>query len=180
MSFWAKFAVSVALFAVVGFALAFAAFWIRNGAAPFQSVSIPDASESATAKWRVTCGGPQDRTRCLVTQSIYGSKSKQPLLVAIIERDPATKLPVLLLRLPLGVYLPTGVSLGVGDQPRKGIKVETCIQSGCAARSLVSEDEIAALREGAKLSVAVRDRTRKVVNFEFPGGGFAEAYAKLN
>jgi invasion protein IalB len=108
MSFWTKFAVGVALLVVVVGALAFAVVWIRNGAAPFQSVSAPgDAtqraqqSESAEAKWQMKCGGPQDRIRCLVTQSIYGNKSTQPLLSAIVEVDPGTKRPVLLLGLPL-------------------------------------------------------------------------------
>jgi invasion protein IalB len=86
----------------------------------------------------------------------------------------------LLLQLPLGVYLPTGVSFRIGDEPNKGLKVETCIESGCAAKALVSEGEIAALVAGARLTVSVRDRKREVVTFEMPGGGFAEAYARLN
>ena len=46
--------------------------------------------------------------------------------------------PVLLVRVPLGVFLPAGVFLRIGDQPKKGVKVETCVDTGCAARFVIT------------------------------------------
>jgi len=172
MSVWKKLVGSVVFVAMVGVAFAFVVIWFQSGSAP--------PSESAKANWQVDCRGPQGSLNCVATQSLYGKTTGRRLLSAGVRVAPETKQPVLLLRLPLGVYLPGGILLRIGDQPEKRLAVETCTENGCAAKTAVTKDEIAALLRGANLVVSVRDEKRKTVTFQILGGGFDKAYTRLN
>jgi invasion protein IalB len=49
---------------------------------------------------------------------------EQARLIAAVNMPPDTKIPVMILRVPLGVYLPAGVSLQFGNDAAKAVPFE--------------------------------------------------------
>ena len=100
--------------------------------------------------------------------------------MTVAVRVPAdTKTPTMLLGLPLGTYLPAGVSLQFGKEAAKPLPIQSCDRSGCLAEYAVSEAEIGAMLKGADVTISIQDQQKKPISVTVPVAGFAEAYAKI-
>ena len=91
---------------------------------------------------------------------------EQGRLVVGINIPPDTKIPIMVLRVPLGVYIPAGVVLQFGNDAAKKLALESCDQNGCAANYPVTPAEIAAMLNGANLTISVQNLQRSWSRFE--------------
>jgi invasion protein IalB len=90
-----------------------------------------------------------------------------------------TKQPNLLVRLPLGIYLPAGVSVQFGQDPAKPLALQRCSKSGCYAEYAITEADIAAMLKGADVTLTAQTRDQKPLQYLIPAEGFPAAYAKI-
>jgi invasion protein IalB len=132
------------------------------------------------APWVVNCINQDAGLVCSAVQFMVYQQGQRPIRVSTAVRlDPKTKKPVLLLQLPLGVYLPSGVTLKFGGGEAKAIAFQSCSTNGCVAEYAITPAEISTLVKGTDLKLSVRTVDKTAFNFDVPAKGFAAAYAKM-
>jgi invasion protein IalB len=129
--------------------------------------------------WVVNCSQGQQGLECRAGQSLFFKQTGQRFMSVAVVVAADTKKPQLLLQLPLGVYLPAGVSLRIGKGEAKTLPYESCDQAGCVAEYAVTDAELSAMAKGANLTVSAANRQKKSFNIEVSSDGFAAAYAKI-
>lgn len=141
----------------------------------------PSASEDAPAEptWAVNCSNTKAGLDCRVTQSVFLKRTRQRFLSVAVRVPPKTKTPMLLIQVPLGTYLPAGVSLQFGEDAAWTLPFQNCNRAGCVAEYAVTEAEIAAMQKGTDLTVTIQNLQKQPVKLTVPATGFAEAYAKI-
>src|SRR5688572_25537416 len=80
--------------------------------------------------WVLTCANSPIGLDCRVGQSLFIKESGQRLLSIVLRVPPDTKKPKMLLQLPLGIYLPAGVSIKFGKSAAKLLPLESCDKVG--------------------------------------------------
>ena len=78
-------------------------------------------------------------------------------MTVAVRVPPDTKTPTMLLGLPLGTYLPAGVSLQFGKEAAKSLPIQSCDRSGCLAEYAVTGGEIGAMLKGADVSISIQN-----------------------
>jgi invasion protein IalB len=128
--------------------------------------------------WAVICENAQTGLDCRAVQSVRLNDGRATLNVAVrVPQD--TKKPVLLLQLPLGLYLPAGVAVQIGQGGAKAVPFEICDQNGCMARYPVTDIEIVAMQKGEDLTVTAQTPSKRPIAVKVPVTGFPAAYAKI-
>src|SRR5262249_9568009 len=127
--------------------------------------------------WMVNCNSVSGGYDCRASQTLFAQKTNQRILTLAVRTLPNAKSPDLLIQGPLGIYLPAGISIQIGNDKPKALPVQSCDRSGCVAQSTMTDEEIAALRGGANLTVTMLDLKKAPVKLQVPGLGFAAAYA---
>jgi invasion protein IalB len=163
--------VKVAAAAVVCF-LAFS-----SGTVVAQDTAIGQPRAQAAPAWEVICTGSQAGLDCRVGQSMPFI-GNDPLIVAV-RVPPDTKVPRMLVKAPLGTYLRAGLMLQFGNDTVKILPFESCDQSGCFAEYPVTQAEIAAMLNGADLTISVQNLKKQSVTVKMLVAGFSAAYAKI-
>lgn len=135
-------------------------------------------AQPAQSHWEVVCTSSQAGLDCHVGQSLSFMGEQERLIVGL-EIPPDTKIPIMLLRVPLGVYLPAGVLLQFGNDAAKKLALESCDQNGCLANYPVTAAEIAAMLKGADLTISAQNLQKQPVTVRVPVLGFSAAYAKI-
>ncbi|MGD0532712.1 MAG: invasion associated locus B family protein [Methyloceanibacter sp.] len=150
-----------------------------TGEQPSQKAA-PAEPEPAQPAWVVNCGDNQGKLDCLSGQSVFIKTTGQRLLSVAVRVPPDTKKPIMLLQVPLGVYLPAGVSLRIGKDAAKTLPFKVCDQGGCMAEYAVTEPEIAAMLKGAGLTISAQNQNQQpAFTVTVPVTGFPAAYAKI-
>ena len=83
------------------------------------------------------------------------------------------------LDLPLGVDLPSGVGLLVDGQPWTSLPVRTCLASGCYAGVLLREEDVAKLKRGNRMGVAVRALNGRTIAWPVTLAGFTASFDRM-
>ena len=146
---------------------------------PNSAFSRTGRAVHAAANWVVNCSNSQAGLACRAGQSLFIKKTGQRFLSVAVAIAPDTKKPNLLLQLPLGVYLPAGVSLQIGKDAAKTLPFESCDQGGCVAEYAVTDAELGAMAKGADLTISAQNLQKKSFTLQVPALGFAAAYAKI-
>jgi invasion protein IalB len=96
-----------------------------------------------------------------------------------VRRHPDSKDYQLILVAPLGVHLPAGLTMKLGDAEPKAIAFLNCDSSGCLAEYTFAAGEVDAFARGVSLTLWIRDRTRAPISVTVPSEGFALALATV-
>ena len=92
----------------------------------------------------------------------------------------ADKKAFMTVRVPLGVYLPAGASVQIGQDEAKTLPFKGCDRGGCVAEYAISEAEIAAMTKGSAVTISAQNQNqRPAFTVAIPVTGFAAAYAKV-
>ena len=148
-------------------------------AMPPQQQAQPAPAPAPAPTWKVNCATGQAGIDCRAFQTLFVKRTGQRFMSVAVRVPPDTKTPTMLLGLPLGTYLPAGVSLQFGKEAAKSLPIQSCNQSGCLAEYAVSEAEIGAMLKGADITISIQDQQKKPITVTVPVAGFAEAYAKI-
>ncbi len=110
---------------------------------------------------------------CQISQTLTNTEINQPMLKVAAGYVPGKKDAVLIITLPLGVILPPGVQLTVGDKGKAArVPVTTCTPQGCQAGAQLDKEFTARLQKGTKLIVTFMGPDGKQINAPISLSGF--------
>lgn len=156
----------------------------QDQAAPAPSPApAPPVSDGAapTQTWSTICSAAarKDAADCAIDQRVVLKQTGQ-VVGGITIRVPAeTRKPVMMVRLPLGLYLPAGASLSVDGGVAEFFPIQTCEADGCYVGSPLTETLLAAMRGGNQLQIAVQNIQKSTVTIPISLVGFTSAYASI-
>jgi invasion protein IalB len=167
-----------ALLCIVGFGSGEAMAQAQQQKAPAPQAQAQPSRPPAI--WVVNCQDNNGKLDCRAGQAVFLKTTGQRLLSVAVRVPADTKKPILMVQVPLGVYLPGGASLQIGQDQAKVLPFKGCDQSGCLAEYPVTEAEIAAMSKGAELKISVQNQNQQpAFDVAVPTTGFAAAYAKV-
>lgn len=155
-------------------------------AAGMQPAAAQDAAPQAGAApaqllWSVRCtasarGAPLD---CAIEQQAVVTETGQ-LLTKFTVRVPAeTRKPVMMVRAPLGPFIPAGITLDIDDGNVLKLDFQTCDANGCYAGGPVSDELLQAMLRGSKLNITIQAMNEQPVKVPMELTGFTAAYRNI-
>jgi len=108
------------------------------------------------ADWTVRCAVPigESTSRCAASQTLVVAENKTRLLMAEIGNNDKG-IPTVAILLPLGIDIPTGVSLVYDTGTVEAVPLIRCIPDGCLALASLGERQFADLKKGREVKIRV-------------------------
>jgi len=116
---------------------------------------------------------------CSMQGTLVLKNSGQAVAFVIVRLQPDVHEPLMVIRVPGGVYLPAGLSISVDDGKPQSVPLQTCDQQGCFAETQVNSDLLAALKAGKRLSIICQDAAKNKIVFPVALDNFADAFQKI-
>ncbi len=140
-----------------------------------------EAKQPEGAPWMVNCSsaGATTDLECQVSQNLTESKTGQRVLTLTVRRQGEKGELALLLALPHGLYLPSGVSYQIDSGEKATAAVQTSDQNGAYAVVPLSSALLGALKAGTTLNIGMEALTRKPLTIPVPLKGFTAAVDKM-
>jgi len=137
-------------------------------------------AEQAPSGWLKHCEEPTEAgTVCNIEHTILHKATGQELIRVTVKVDPGSVMPALMIRTPLGLFLPDGVQFKVDDGDALQLALQTCNSEGCYAGASISQDMLAALMSGNGLTVSFMSLAKKDMTVPVPLAGFGKAYREV-
>nr|VFJ60393.1 MAG: Invasion protein IalB, involved in pathogenesis [Candidatus Kentron sp. DK] len=132
------------------------ALFVSIGAGNVFGEEKKEVSTTPHGDWVLQCPkekGPKAEKPCALIQQIIADKSKSPIVSIIFLQagDPASLHTIV--RMPLGVALPPGMSLQIDDGEASKWRFNHCEPGGCLVTSKVSPEVRKKLEAGAKANI---------------------------
>jgi invasion protein IalB len=104
--------------------------------------------------WSVRCGrqGESSEQACEMMQQRQDEQG-QIVLAVVVGKVPATGDPGMLIILPLGIELPGGAALKVGQGDEVPAQIRRCVRHGCEVELLLEPSVLARLKAGTEANV---------------------------
>lgn len=157
--------------------LAGAAFAMWSWMSPVAR-QLPQTASYGFQDWLVRCQAVKDNAGCGMSQQILDQRARQPILQLHLARAPSGSGHQLVVVLPLGVTVPSGIALQIGDLKRN-VAFAQCLPGGCVAPLGADAALIDKMRTATDGRVGVVDRAGKTVAVPFSLKGFAPAFEKM-
>lgn len=138
----------------------------------------PTAATFGFQDWLVRCQAVKEDIGCGMSQQILDPKARQPILQLHMARAPSGEGHQLVVVLPLGVTVPSGIVVQVGDAKRN-VAFTQCLPGGCVAPVALDTALLDLLKSGKEARVGVVDRAGKTVAVPFSLKGFEPAFEKM-
>ena len=135
--------------------------------------------------WTVKCEQFKDRndrkfTQCHIFQDLkHKDRGIRLLHMAVAYPPNSPKQPVGILTMPLGVYLPAGVTMQVDKRDPVKLVFERCEPVGCKAGFPIEDSMLNAFRKGAQARITFHDMRRQSVTIPVSLRGFTAAFNSL-
>lgn len=133
--------------------------------------------------WSYACQESADKTQklCRIMQNLTVKRGdqQQRLLTVIVRPQAKAKNHGLLIALPHGLFLPAGIEIKVDDNQPVKMVIQTSDAKGAYAGIAISDELLADLKKGIKLSVTFMSAVRKPVTVPVSLNGFTASYGKL-
>jgi len=141
----------------------------------------PDPKAADTpieSNWITQCGSKtrQGALECSVRQSVIKTDTGQTVAMFSVRIPAETRSPVMMIQLPLGLYLPSGVELQVDDNKVIALPLQTCEASGCYVGAPVPAELAEQLRRGTLLRIGFKNLAETKIDVPMPLAGFAAAF----
>lgn len=127
-------------------ALLAASLWVAS-TAPAQ----PEEPAQSFKDWAVRC---PDGARCILEQRVLLEDNPTPLLHVVLQYSDEPRTLNKIIRVPLGVLLPPGLTIAIDRGQPLTIPFHHCLPGGCLALTRVSATLAAALRRGNSADVS--------------------------
>jgi invasion protein IalB len=150
------------------------------------SATPPSAAEAAQNgrtydNWTVSCeqSKPDAQNLCFIFQNLVLKEGGQRVMHIAIGYLPGTPEPVALFTLPLGISLPPGASLKVGDHEPERFPIERCEPTGCRAGMKLDDALVEQLKKNQEAVVTFHDASRKPISVPLSLRGFTAGLESL-
>jgi invasion protein IalB len=151
------------------------AVWSLMGSS---SQNGPTSATFGYDAWLVRCQAAGEKVGCGMTQQILDQGSRQAVLQLHLARAPKGDGHQLVAVLPLGVSVPQGILIQIGETKRN-VAFTQCLPGGCVAPLPVDAAFLDILKTGRDGRVGVVGRGGKTVAVPFSLKGFAPAFEKM-
>jgi len=136
-------------------------------------------NEKRYKSWTLKCFKQEKSTpsNCLLMQTIVLKETNSRLLQMAIdkqEKQVAGRLTV-----PLGVFLPNGLTLQIDKGEKTSFPLLHCDQQGCHTTIRLNKDLIAGLKAGKQLTVTFSDMTQRSIGVPVSLQGFTLGFNHL-
>lgn len=146
-------------------------------AGPAHAQSAPVATFGA---WTKTCEtGGSGRKECFVFLNIKTKDGSRGMLNLTVIKVPQTTKPVMVVTVPLGIFLPRGLSMSIDGAKPSRIQIQICSTSGCQSQFEIPDAVLHAFKGGLKGTVTMYDPSGEEVKVPFSLRGFTKALASL-
>ncbi|MBV9114279.1 MAG: invasion associated locus B family protein [Hyphomicrobiales bacterium] len=138
-------------------------------------------SQPPPTEWISRCASEarQGTLECVVEQTAVLQKTGQ-LVAAVSIRVPSdTHQPSLAVQIPVGLFLPAGVSLTIDEKKPINLALQTCDLKGCYAAMPISPEILGELKSGKKLAVSFQNLTKESISVPLQLTNFDQAYQKI-
>jgi invasion protein IalB len=116
---------------------------------------------------------------CAVEQTAVLTKTGQLMASVTIRISANSTKPVMMIHVPVGLYLPAGISLQVDDLPQTHFTVQTCDVKGCYAGDELPDKLLNAMKSGKKLLVIFQNLQKKNISVPLTLADFDDAYKRI-
>jgi len=142
------------------------------------SAEGPTSASFGFQDWAVRCQAGKDKVGCGMSQQILDQRSRQSVLQLHLARAVKGEGHQLVVVMPLGVTLPPGVVIQIGDLKRN-VAFTQCLPGGCVAPLDVDAKLVEKMKSTADGRVVVLTRVAKQVAVPFSLKGFSPAFEKM-
>jgi len=131
--------------------------------------------------WTAKCEESRGKVQggCFIFQNLVLREGGQRVLQFAVGYVATTDAPIALLSLPLGISLPPGVSIRIGDAEPTRVIVERCEPNGCRAGLKLNAALLSQLRQGTQLTVTFHDAERRPIEVPLSLDGFEAGLESL-
>src|SRR5262245_59890766 len=133
------------------------AVWSMMGGS---SQKAPTSATFGYEAWLVRCQAAGDKVGCGMSQQILDQRSRQSVLQLHLARAPRGDGHQLVVVLPLGVSVPQGILIQIGESKRN-VAFTQCLPGGCVAPTPVDAAFLNVLKSGGEGRVGVVGRNGK-------------------
>jgi invasion protein IalB len=135
----------------------------------------PKVNTKAFQDWVVRCPVAPQPLPCDAVQMLINPQTKQRVLSLSTAYDAAKSRHVVRILLPLGVWLPSGVTIVAGETKLERVAVKRCEAFGCVVEGPLDAKLLEAMRKGGEAKLVVFDQNQKPLDLKYSLAGFAEA-----
>ena len=147
--------------------------------APAQVQKADDAAKTNTSAWVKLCEkqkGDKKGNVCLTHHERFHPTTGQPLVSAAIRKIDGQKQETVMVMVPLGRLLQSGLIMKVDEEKPIKLKYAFCTSVGCVAETPATPEILASLKEGSQLSIGTIDINQKRIGFRVSLTGFTTTY----
>ena len=140
--------------------------------------TLASADEAAQLQrfgdWTYECGNGG----CSIRQGLSNPENPTVVYGIVVSKVQNNPSPIMRLNFPLGVYLPSGIGLAVGDM-KLDIPMTVCLPEGCSAIAVVTDELRSRLasEDAIKVRFYLADSNPREISY--PLFGFIPAYTEL-
>lgn len=153
-----------------------------TGAAAQDKDAAPTKSSAATqvSGWAAQCAS-QSRSgvlNCSVEQGLYLAEGGQQFAKVSIRVAGDTHKPEMVIQLPHGIHLPSGIKLQFDDGTAETQQVHTCDGKGCYVILKDATRTVVSMKGGKALKLSFKNLSLDAIEAVMPLEGFTAAYSK--
>jgi invasion protein IalB len=141
-----------------------------------QQPPAPQRVDGFASGWARICQPipGSEQQGCIVTQEVFGEAGAFMASVAMQEPRGEQRRQLIVI-VPLGVSVQSGVLMRVDNNVAVPAKIGTCLQNGCFAGVDLGDDLLRPMRNGQTLFITVRPSQGPALDLAVPLAGFAQS-----
>lgn len=170
----------VAVMAVTCFTLMTAPLLAQDKAPAVEAAKKPPVQKQFQ-DWVVICQEPDKGGKkiCQAAQKITIKESGKQLMQVLVGYPPDADKPIAVFFLPLGMLLPQGAKLIIGEVELGRLAIQRCEPNGCIAPLQLTDDIMGKLKTGTAGKVVVTNAEGKNLDIPLSLKGFSAAVTEL-
>ena len=138
--------------------------------------------QQPASNWATNCSSTarNEPVACSIEQRIILRETGRQLArISIQIGSGEPRQAALLIHVPLGLSLRTGIKMQVDDGDATKLDIQTCDAAGCYAGSPVSSQLVSRLKQGNVLKIYFQNLQQKEISVSFSLVGFTMAYSRV-
>jgi invasion protein IalB len=146
-----------------------------------ERVAAQGAVKSVHSDWQVRCDTPPGAQgeQCALIQSVTAEDRANVGLTVIVLKTADQKSQLMRVVAPVGVLLPSGLSLKIDQVDVGKVGFVRCLPNGCIAEVVMDDNLVKQLRAGTTATFIIFQTPEEGIGFPMSLEGFGEGFDKL-